>query len=163
MRPRVGDGLSLRSRGNWASWGISQWKRQDRTGCLVGKHICGPLLSGHGAELHLPTKDSAQRLSVFNPLPSSWASNKRAAFSSTPKPKNILGTVVDMPSDRLLVILAIGRGAVISTGPDIQEIPIGLLLESDQKFPLAQKAINCPAWGMGLSKLGSPWGLLSCQ
>ena len=89
-------------------------------------------------------------------LPSSWASNKRAAFSSTPKPKNILGTVVDMPSERLLVILAIGRGAVISTGPDIQEIPIGLLLESDQKFPLAQKAINCPAWGMGLSKLGSP-------
>ena len=93
---------------------------------------------------------------VFNPLPSSWASNKRAAFSSTPKPKTLPGAVVDMPSERLLVILAIGRGAVISTGPDIQEIPIGLLLESDPKFPLAQKAINCPAWGMGLSNLGSP-------
>lgn len=68
-------------------------------GCLVGKHVCGPLLSGQGAELHLPTKDSAQQLSAFNPLPSSWASNKRAAFNSTPKPKNLPGAVVDMPSE----------------------------------------------------------------
>lgn len=161
MRTRVGAGLRLRSSGNWASWELASERGRTRTGGLVGKQVCSPLLSGRGQScICLPkTVLSSCLSSTLSPplrLPA------RELPSAAPLSQNLPGAIVDMPSERLLVVQPLSEE--LSYPQDQTRNTYRTSAGEWPKVPNCSKESNkLPCLGHGPLQPGYPWGLLSCQ